>query len=220
MVKQANIVDNQTESRRDRRKEETRTQIFQAAMRLFERKGVFNTTVEEITASADVAKGTFFNYFPSKEAILTKLADRQVGVIKKAAEEAKDAPSMRPILISMAHDLAAGPARSQMMLRSLLSVVLSANLLREIFAKNLELGRQSMATIMARGQKLGEIRMDLEPVELARIFQHAMFGTLAIWGVGGPSDLSAWLDKTFDVVWCGIAAQSGPRSTLSGKENL
>src|SRR5947209_17858060 len=120
---------------------------------------------------------------------------------------------MRPILISMAHDLASGPGRSQMMLRSLLSVVLSTTLLREIFAKNLELGRESMRTIMERGQKLGEIRPDLEPLELARIFQHAMFGTLAIWGVGGPSDLSAWIDKTFDVVWCGIAAQNGPGSS-------
>jgi AcrR family transcriptional regulator len=216
MVKTENIPENQPENRRERRKEETRSQIFQAAMRLFERKGVFNTTVEEIAASADVAKGTFFNYFPSKEAILTKLADRQVGVIKKAAEEAKDAPSMRPILISMAHDLAAGPARSQMMLRSLLSVVLNTNLLREVFQKNLELGRQSMATIMERGQKLGEMRTDLAPLELARIFQHAMFGTLAIWAVGGATDLSAWIDKTFDVVWCGIAVQNGPR--VSSKE--
>ena len=165
MVKTATTPENQSDSRRERRKEETRSQIFQAAMRLFERKGVFNTTVEEIATSADVAKGTFFNYFPSKEAILTKLADRQVGVIKKAAEEAKDAPSMRPILISMAHDLAAGPARSQMMLRSLLSVVLNTDLLRELFQKNLELGRQSMATIMERGQKLGEL-IGSRPAEL------------------------------------------------------
>jgi hypothetical protein len=49
-------------------------------------------------------------------------------------------------------------------------------------------------------------------MELARIFQHAMFGTLAIWGVGAPSDLSEWIEKTFDVVWRGIAVPSGPHS--------
>jgi len=32
------------------------------------------TTVEEITERADVAKGTFFNYFPSKEALLGELS--------------------------------------------------------------------------------------------------------------------------------------------------
>jgi AcrR family transcriptional regulator len=198
--------------RRERRKEETKSQIFQAAMRLFERKGVFDTTVEEITESADVAKGTFFNYFPSKEAILSKLAERQVGVIKQAAEEAKTAPSMRPVLIGMAHELASGPARSAMMLRSLLSVVLSNNLLSETFKKSLQMGRENIATIMERGQKLGEIRSDLSPADLARIFQHAMFGTLSIWSVSPPSELKQWIEKTFDVIWRGIAAQNGPHS--------
>src|SRR4051812_31567409 len=173
MVKQEHIE--VQPDRRERRKEETKNQIFQAAMRLFERKGVFNTTVEEITESADVAKGTFFNYFPTKEAILMKLAERQVGVIKQAAEAAKTAPSMRPILIEMAHDLSTGPGRSAMMLRSLLSVFLSNKLLSEAFQKALQMGRENVAVIMERGQQLGEIRSDLTAKDLARIFQHAMF---------------------------------------------
>src|SRR5256885_8004721 len=214
MVKQEQIEP--TEGRRERRKEETKSQIFQAAMRLFERKGVFDTTVEEITESADVAKGTFFNYFPTKEAILTKLAERQIGVIKKAAEEAKNATGMRPILINMAHELSSGPGRSPMMLRSLLSVFLSNKLLSETFQKALQMGRENVATIMERGQKLGEIRTDLSPTDLARIFQHAMFGSMFIWSVSPPSEVGTWIDKTFDVVWCGIAVQNGPR--ISSKE--
>ena len=211
MVKQENI-EVHSDGRRERRKEEMRNQIFQAAMRLFERKGVFDTTVEEITDSADVAKGTFFNYFPSKEAILTKLADRQITVIKKAAEAAKTAPGMRPILINMAHDLASGPGRSPMMLRSLLSVFLSNKLLSETFQKALQMGRENVAIIMERGQKLGEIRTDLAPTDLARIFQHAMFGSMFIWCVSQPSEVRPWIEKTFDVVWCGIAAP-GPHSS-------
>jgi AcrR family transcriptional regulator len=216
MVKQENSIESPSEGRRERRKEETRNQIFQAAMRLFERKGVFDTTVEEITESADVAKGTFFNYFPSKEAILNKLAERQVGVIQQAAERARTATSMRPVLVGMAHDLSAGPARSAMMLRSLLSVFLSNKLLSEAFQNALQLSRERVASIMERGQALGEIRTDMTSAELARIFQHAMFGTHAIWSISKPSDLKPWIDKTFDVLWCGIAVQNGPR--VSGKE--
>jgi AcrR family transcriptional regulator len=216
MVKQENSIESPSEGRRERRKEETRNQIFQAAMRLFERKGVFDTTVEEITESADVAKGTFFNDFPSKEAILNKLAERQVGVIQQAAERARTATSMRPVLVGMAHDLSAGPARSAMMLRSLLSVFLSNKLLSEAFQNALQLSRERVASIMERGQALGEIRTDMTSAELARIFQHAMFGTHAIWSISKPSDLKPWIDKTFDVLWCGIAVQNGPR--VSGKE--
>src|SRR5438132_11247396 len=85
--------------RRERRKEETRNHIFQAAMKLFEKKGAFKTTVEEITAEADVGKGTFFNYFPSKEAIFGALAERKLGIITRAVERSKTEPSIRPVLI-------------------------------------------------------------------------------------------------------------------------
>lgn len=37
---------------------------------LFKEKGFENTTVDEITKEAGIAKGTFFNYFPTKEALL------------------------------------------------------------------------------------------------------------------------------------------------------
>src|SRR5262252_2533188 len=94
-------VQNAVLGRRERRKEETRKQIFQAAMKLFGKKGVFATTVEEITEAADVGKGTFFNYFPSKEAILSALAERQLEIIDRAVEKAANAVTVRPILQEM-----------------------------------------------------------------------------------------------------------------------
>ncbi|MFH0882782.1 MAG: TetR/AcrR family transcriptional regulator [bacterium] len=40
-------------------------------MALFRQQGVAATTVEQITRAAGVAKGTFFNHFPSKESLLS-----------------------------------------------------------------------------------------------------------------------------------------------------
>ena len=54
-------------SRRVRRSAETRERLFRTALDLFARKGFSETTVEDITEAADLGKGTFFNYFPSKE---------------------------------------------------------------------------------------------------------------------------------------------------------
>ena len=62
-------------SRRERKKEETRERIFKAACKLFRDKGFEQTTVDEIAEKADVAKGTFFNYFPRKEAVLGYLSE-------------------------------------------------------------------------------------------------------------------------------------------------
>jgi len=47
-----------------------------AAERLFLRNGVEPTTVEEITNAADVAKGTFYLHFSTKEEIRIALGDR------------------------------------------------------------------------------------------------------------------------------------------------
>jgi AcrR family transcriptional regulator len=57
-------------TRRERKKEETKERIFKAALKLFKAQGFAATTIDDIAAKADVAKGTFFNYFPRKEAVL------------------------------------------------------------------------------------------------------------------------------------------------------
>lgn len=42
-------------------------------MDLFTEKGFDNTTVSEIADAADIGKGTFFTYFPTKEAIFSEV---------------------------------------------------------------------------------------------------------------------------------------------------
>jgi len=56
--------------------QERRSDLMNAAERLFLRNGVEPTTVEEITNAADVAKGTFYLHFSSKEEIRIALGDR------------------------------------------------------------------------------------------------------------------------------------------------
>jgi NADH dehydrogenase len=57
------------------KKEQTKERIEQAALSLFREKGFSRTTVQEITNAAKVAKGTFFNHFPTKDSIMQSLAN-------------------------------------------------------------------------------------------------------------------------------------------------
>lgn len=56
--------------RPERKKQEVEQRIREAALALFREKGYEATTVEEIAERADVAKGTFFNYFPRMDGLL------------------------------------------------------------------------------------------------------------------------------------------------------
>jgi AcrR family transcriptional regulator len=54
-------------------KAETRQRIIEAALDLFGRDGWESTTTRQIAAAAEIATGTLFNYFESKEAIVASL---------------------------------------------------------------------------------------------------------------------------------------------------
>src|SRR5262245_14809713 len=56
--------------RRARKKARTRSDLFRAAMKLFEAHGFDAVTVDQICRAADVARGTFFLHFPTKSALL------------------------------------------------------------------------------------------------------------------------------------------------------
>src|ERR1700677_5071044 len=75
--------------RRQRHRQDVRARLFRAAIELFGSRGFTATTVEDITERADVGKGTFFNYFPSKEHLMMAYSDGRVHRVRAALEKAR-----------------------------------------------------------------------------------------------------------------------------------
>lgn len=69
------MSEDKTRSRREKRIAERKSNIMQAAADTFARKGFHNTTTKEIAEAADVAEGTIYNYFDSKEDLLLQIFD-------------------------------------------------------------------------------------------------------------------------------------------------
>jgi len=63
-------------------------ELMDAAETLFLSRGVEQTTISEIVAAADVAKGTFYTYFASKTDVLRALAERYTQRFVDALEQA------------------------------------------------------------------------------------------------------------------------------------
>ena len=60
------------DSWRERKKLELKQALYRKAIELFESEGYENTTVQQISEAVGVAKGTFFNHFPSKEHVVSE----------------------------------------------------------------------------------------------------------------------------------------------------
>ena len=65
-----------------------RTQILDAARRLFLSKGYEATTIEDVLGAVGIAKGTLYHHFPGKEAILDAIVMRTTDAIEERADRA------------------------------------------------------------------------------------------------------------------------------------
>lgn len=93
------LVTEQSEARKTRsarRTSRTRKRLLDAALRKFAEKGVDATTIEEITESADLGKGTFYRHFSSREELMLALVDEVVGRLIAAFRGANPAPRGLP----------------------------------------------------------------------------------------------------------------------------
>ena len=63
----------------------TKRKIFETSMKLFAEKGYEATSIEEITATVGVAKGTLYYHFTSKEEIFNFLIEIYVAIIQKVS---------------------------------------------------------------------------------------------------------------------------------------
>jgi AcrR family transcriptional regulator len=70
---------------RDRKKVLAREALVDAAIRLFDERGIDATSIDDIAQAVDVSRATFFNYFPYKEAILVEIGARFVADIGRQA---------------------------------------------------------------------------------------------------------------------------------------
>jgi TetR/AcrR family transcriptional regulator, cholesterol catabolism regulator len=194
--------------RRERHKTDVRNRLLQAAFELFATRGFEATTVEDITQAADVAKGTFFNYFPTKELLLMQMGEHRLDILRGALAEARlNREPSRELLHRLLLALVDEPRRSRGMARCMLLGPLSAEPMVSVAGTTIARGRQILRDIIGLGQQRGEIRRDWSSTELAVLFQQAYFSVLYLWVVHPNLNLSRCLDRTFAQFWSGAKAQ-------------
>jgi AcrR family transcriptional regulator len=200
--------------RRERHRTEIRERLFRSALRLFAERGFLETTVEDITEAADVGKGTFFNYFRTKEHVLATFGAERLASIERAIERAKKGPVL-PVLRDLAADLAGHSTENPALLRAIYAAHASCAPVRAELHKRLQTGRRLLAEIFAIAQQRGEVRRDIPAAELARLTQVVLLGITLAWALHPDSSLRGTAQEAWDLFLPSLLADT----TRKGAKN-
>lgn len=197
------------DSRRERKRAQTASHIAATAFRLFEAHGYDAVAMEQVAAEADVAKGTLYNHFPVKEALLAHQFREEIAAGMACLEPALAQPGDFRVRMQ---GLLAASAQWNVSRRSYLPQYLRFRM-GEIGAPldAAAAGRRSgvhriLETLFRIAQEQGELRSDVAAAELASIFEFMCMGAVLVWLSLPDDSLERRFLRVLDVLLRGAAA--------------
>jgi AcrR family transcriptional regulator len=210
-----------TYSKRTDNKQLRKENLYVAAVTLFRQHGFDETRVEEITRAAGVAKGTFFNYFPTKEDVLLYIGERHMSRLglsmgsvtgRQLSHERTAIAALKLLLRTLADGLEED--------KDLVRLAVSKAMKISHLAPTSEGGRFSfqglVALLISRGQRSGEIHPAVDPALVAQMLEGLYYQQMVIWCQEDFSfDLGDRLEQVVDMLLVGIANKNGVKSPIA-----
>jgi AcrR family transcriptional regulator len=187
---------------REEKKQEQRRAILAVALELFRAQGFEATRVSDITDRLRISEGTFFNYFPSKGAVLdaaaTDLLDRATILLHHDSAD-HDRPALDRLGELISEFAANFSGDREFATQLALHTRLGLGRERE------QETHRFLADLFEDGQRGGEIRADVRPRQLAELFMAAVLVTVSNWllfpGDVSPPDDEIPLDEALLQAW-------------------
>lgn len=200
-----------SEKKRQRRKDARPAEIIAAAMRLWGERGFAATRLEDVAMGADIAKGTIYRYFPSKEALFeAALQDRIVATMDRAKAMAQGFDGPTKVMLARFFDAIRAElvdGGSSVFLRVLLSEGHRfPELVRRYEKVVLSRGLSTVRAILAAGVARGDLRPDAVDCDPRIIMAPAMM--LSLWGTvfstEGLPDMQSSLEQHVAILIGGL----------------
>jgi AcrR family transcriptional regulator len=164
----------------------TRERLIAAAREVFEERGFLETRVAHITRHAGVSYGSFYTYFPSKEAVFLEIADRLfTDMTQHSLPPAGPEPAARIRRANRAY------YEAYLRNAKMMAIVEQVATFNEEFQ---EMRRRHRATSVARSAKTierwqqdGLVAKDLDPEMTARALAAMVDHSLYLWLVQGEN---------------------------------
>jgi AcrR family transcriptional regulator len=195
-------------TRMERKKEDMRQKIISQAMKLFREQGLNATTMEQIAAEVDIAKGTLYSYFPVKEAILDEYIRRNFSGSNAArVEQIRQLASTRERMRLVFTDLLKGIQSQSEIFERYVAYRMKHWISFRQPADELS-GFQLIASeIVHLGQVGGELRSDLPPGVLEDLCEYVFMLAVKEFYLNPESfDAPQAIERSIDVFLNGAKA--------------
>ncbi|MCX8062725.1 MAG: TetR/AcrR family transcriptional regulator [Anaerolineales bacterium] len=191
-------------TRRERRIEARKIQILDAAARVFAEKGFHAATTKEIAEAADVAEGTIYNYFESKEdlllGIMSRLAESQSLALftqSELLEQTLEMPShdFLALIFRLRHSFVVEDNHLAM-LRAVLSEILVNRKFAERYYKELI---QPMISLWEQYLQTRIEREEVRSVNVSLVVRFLLafnLGMVGFYALGDPLICREWQSDT------------------------
>ncbi|AGU52753.1 transcriptional regulator, TetR family [Variovorax paradoxus B4] len=171
--------------RRERRRAQTLDHVATTAMQLFEANGYDATTMEQIALQADVAKGTLYNHFATKEAILAHWVHMELAADTQRLRGLVAQPGgFEPRLMRLLDASAEWSQRHRAYLLDYFRFRF-LNIEDELGAGDVDERPRDLAglfaLLVAQAQDDGTLRADVPAEHLSSLLHHLYFGALMRW---------------------------------------
>jgi AcrR family transcriptional regulator len=188
----------------------TKSRIISAAWRLFYEQGYENTTIEDIVAESETSKGSFYHYFPGKDALLGTLStlfdEKYESLIPTLDEQAPALDTL--LLLNRELFLMIENSVSIELLGRLLSTQLVSRGERHLLDRSRTYFRL-LLRIVRRGQETGELRTDLSANDIVKAYALCERGFLYDWCLcGGEYALSRYSAPMLEMFLAGFVAKA------------
>ncbi|HEX6454448.1 MAG TPA: TetR/AcrR family transcriptional regulator [Trebonia sp.] len=179
----------------------TRERLIAAARAVFEERGFLQTRVAHIARQADTAYGSFYAYFPSKEAIFLEVADRLFEDMTGRALVPAAGPEPAVQIRHANRVYYEAYLRNAKMMAIVEQVATFNAEFQEMRRKHRALSIERSAREIARWQRAGLVAGDLDPEMTARALSAMVDHSLYLWLVQGedPPGTEKLLD-TLDAI--------------------
>lgn len=186
-------MSDQGKTKRQLQAEQTKIQIFDAAMRLLEKQDFDSITVRDIVREAKVSIGSFYNYYQSKLDVFYATYQISDHYFDTVVRSHLTQPTARERILYFFREYAVYSSETSIF--ALTKVLYNAN--NTFFHRSSANGMLSILTeLIAQAVAQGEFRTDQTPEQLAEFFMICMRGVAYDWCTcNGSYDLKARMDE-------------------------